>query len=207
MRSHVQYPLIGMFFILLGVACKSTDKAAPQAPPAAPEKPLTEEKYSAAFGLTLDTIMHAYHEMVGSFVMGDVAGVDAQAKIFMGKLDTLHFTDFQRDTVFQTAGQQLEGLKTEMAGLQGEKTLGGKRQELNMVSQDLYDLLRTIRYDRQKIYFTECTAAFGEDKPGDWISTSGDTTQSPNPYLGVHPSGSGGVVGNCAQIKDSLYSH
>jgi hypothetical protein len=64
-----------------------------------------------------------------------------------------------------------------------------------MVSQDLYDLLRTIRYDRKTLYFAECVTALGEDKPGDWISISADTTSMVNPYR---------AAPGCAQIKDSL---
>jgi len=120
-------------------------------------------------------------------------------------MDSLKFDDFKSDSlVYQTAIQQLGGTRTELSGLMGEKTLAGKRKELNMVSQDLYDFLRTIRYDSHKIYFTECPMAFGEDNPGDWVGTTSDSARILNPYLGNKHPQFGAEMVHCSQIKDSL---
>lgn len=179
--------------LLLVLACKSKDEQAPP-PPAA--QPVKTGKYSAALGKALDGIMATYDGLLSDFSKGDTAAIGSRGRIFLAGLDSLSFSDLKTDTiVYQTAVQQLSDTRTELRGLLGEVTLGARRQELNMVSQDLYDLLRTIRYDHKTLYFTECPTALGDDKPGDWISATGDTTQMVNPYVGVQ---------GCAQIKDSL---
>ncbi|TDX02224.1 DUF3347 domain-containing protein [Dinghuibacter silviterrae] len=183
--------------LLAALACNNKDKEA--TPPAPKPQPVKEGKYSAAFGQSLDGMMTSYEGLVTAFAKGDTGLIGQNGRVFMTTLDSLHFTDFAVDTlVFQTATSQLSDTRTELKGLLGEATLASRRQELNMVSQDLYDLLRTVRYDRKTLYLTECATALGDDNPGDWISPVGDTTRIMNPYLGA--------VG-CAQIKDSLPEH
>lgn len=180
--------------LLLVLGCKSKDKEATPPPPAA--QPVRQGKFSAAFGSALDGVMASYDGLVSNFSKGDTTAIGKEGRAFLAGLDSLSFKDFATDTiVYQTATQQLADTRTELSGLLGEVTLDGRRQSFNMVSQDLYDLLRTIRYDRKPLYFAECTTALGEDKPGDWISTSGDTTRMVNPYR---------AAPGCAQVKDSL---
>jgi hypothetical protein len=190
MRRLVPLVCIPLFVM----ACKNRDKEAAPATPA-PE-PVREGKYSAAFGQSLDGMMNSYEALVTAFSKGDTGLIGQQGRTLMASLDSLHFTDFASDTlVYQTATSQLSDTHTELKGLLGEVTLASRRQELNMVSQDLYDLLRTVRYDRKTLYLAECGTGLGEDRPGDWISAVGDTTRMVNPYVGTT---------GCAQVKDSL---
>jgi hypothetical protein len=200
-------PFAGLcvFSLLLFVSCNHSDQQTTQPAPAPPDQPLKEGKYSAAFGLSLDGALQAYYSMVNAFVNWDSSAADGQAKNFGTKMDSLKFDDFKSDSlVYQTAVQQLGSTRTELAGLIGEKTLAGKRKELNMVSQDLYDFLRTIRYNSHKVYFTECPMAFGEDNPGDWVGTTSDSARILNPYLGNKHPRFGAEMVHCSQIKDSL---
>jgi hypothetical protein len=197
---------LSLIGLLLCVSCNHSDRQAAQAPmPAPTDQPLKEGTYSASFGRSLDEALGAYYNMVNAFVNWDSAAADLQAKDLGVKMDSLKFDDFSRDTlVYQTAIQQLGSTRAELTGLLGEKTLSGKRKELNMVSQDLYDFLRTIRYHSHKIYFTECPMAFGEDNPGDWVGTTSDSARILNPYLGNKHPQFGAEMVHCSQIKDSL---
>jgi hypothetical protein len=206
MRAQTSRPYFVILLIscsFLG-ACSNHDQQAPKAPASGPDQPLATGKFSEAFGRMIDTVMMSYGAMIDRFVGNDSSGVNGTAQAVYDKLNILHLDDFKTDTlVYQTAVQQLSGTLVEIKGLLGEKTLFGKRQELNMVSQDLYDLLRIIRYDRRKVYFTECATALGEDQSGDWIAYSRDSGQATNPYLGTYHSG----MVHCAQVKDSLPTH
>jgi hypothetical protein len=197
MRRIAPYLLIG----LCTLACNHKDKEAPPPSPPAQDQPVQTGKYSAAFGLALDTLMQGYFQMIEGFAAGDTAGVDKAGTTLLTRVDTMSFADFQKDTiVFQTAVQQRGNLANEAKGLLGDRSLVEKRKDLNMVSQDLYDLLRTVRYDRSKIYFTQCPTALGDENPGYWVGQSADTTSTLNPYLGHSAL-------HCAQIMDSLPAH
>jgi hypothetical protein len=81
-----------------------------------------------------------------------------------------------------------DNTKNELQGILTESALQTKRQSLHHFSDQLYTLLNTIRYDLAKLYWMECSSAFGEDSPGNWISES---EQSTNPY----------GKANCATLK------
>ncbi len=53
-----------------------------------------------------------------------------------------------------------------------------KEVRLNILSDNLRDLLVTVKYDLAKVYWQECDEAFGEDKPGNWLSQLNRFTES-----------------------------
>ena len=46
----------------------------------------------------------------------------------------------------------------------------GQERIAESFSNELFTLLLTIHYDLSKLYWQECSSAFGEDTPGNWIS-------------------------------------
>jgi hypothetical protein len=77
--------------------------------------------------------------------------------------------------------------------LLGVKLLDEKRRSFQMISDQLYDLVRTVRYDRQVVYHTFCPMAFN-DEGAYWLSNSSDIK---NPYFGPK-------MLTCGEVKDSL---
>jgi hypothetical protein len=194
---RLQYLLIGS--VLLFSACNSADKqAAPPGP--TQDQPLKTASYSPAFGSALDGIILAYGEMINAIGKTDTARTNLKASVLLTQLSGLSFSDLQKDTLqYKTARQQQANTAGELNGLMGDQTIKEKYNDLNMVSQDLFDLLRTVGYAQaKKIFFTQCSTALGDDNPGYWIGLTSDSTQVQNPYQpGSH----------CAQIMDSLPAH
>jgi Cu(I)/Ag(I) efflux system membrane fusion protein len=62
-----------------------------------------------------------------------------------------------------------------------------------MISDNMYDLVRTVRYDRAAIYHQYCPMAFN-DAGGYWLSSSSDIK---NPYYGKK-------MLTCGEVKDTL---
>ena len=183
-----------ILILLVATACNSKDKEATPPPPT--PQPVPGAKYTTVTAQALDGVIHAYDGLLTAFAKGDTAAVGVSGRALSRAMDSLSFNDFKTDTlVYQTAMGKMSDTHTELKGLLGEVTLAGRRQELNMVSQDLYDLLRTIGYNGKILYFTECATALGDDRAGDWISPTSDSTTASNPYTG----GAG-----CAQVKDSI---
>jgi hypothetical protein len=65
----------------------------------------------------------------------------------------------------------------------------------------MYNLLRTVRYDRSKIYLQECPMAFGDDAAGLWLNNSDEVR---NPYLGLHHPKYKDAMVDCGGAKDTL---
>ncbi|HUQ96340.1 MAG TPA: hypothetical protein VM010_01660, partial [Chitinophagaceae bacterium] len=77
-----------------------------------------------------------------------------------------------------------------------------KRHAFHSFSQNLYDLLRTIKYDGATVYLQQCPMAFNETEEGLWLSK---TEKIRNPYLGLHhPKYKGGMI-SCGETKDVLH--
>jgi hypothetical protein len=69
------------------------------------------------------------------------------------------------------------------------------------LSEDLRLLFIVVKYDREKLYWQECPMAFGDDKPGNWLSK---TVAVRNPYLGnKHPEYHDKMLG-CGEPKDTI---
>jgi hypothetical protein len=89
----------------------------------------------------------------------------------------------------------------EAMGIAGENTIEGKRRSFYTLSENLYNLVRTVHYDQQVIYHDKCPMAFNDSEEAYWLS---NTKQIINPYLGrKHPHYAGGMVG-CGSVEDSI---
>ncbi len=111
---------------------------------------LKVSKHSKQFNESLEEVMSNYYKMAEEFAKADTLSINKYAL----KL-------------------------TEINGMQSDPSLQAKRESLNLFSNELFTLLLTIHYDLAKLYWQECSSAFGEDTGGNWISES---EQSKNPY-------------------------
>lgn len=154
--------------------------------------PLTVSKHSKAFNLSLEKVLSAYYQLTGDFVSADTSRIAKAAAGLKTSLDSLKIDELKVDTlIWQTALQPYENTKAELSAIIADPSLVEKKASLNILSNELFTLLSTVRYDVAKLYWQECNAAFGEDKPGNWIS---QTEQSVNPY----------GQKDCAEIKTTL---
>jgi hypothetical protein len=159
-------------------------------------------QHTEAFNRSLEPVMNAYYAMAEGFVNWDTVSVGKAAHDLKWALDSLKIHEIEKDTlIYESALGSWDNMKVELAGMMAEPTIEKKREEFNMVSQNLYDFLRTIRYDEAKVYFQECPMAFDEDRPGNWLSKTPDVR---NPYLGTkHPKYHDGML-TCGGPKDTI---
>jgi hypothetical protein len=170
--------------------------------PGPKQQPLAVSKHSDIFNISAQKMIGSYYSLTEGFVLWDTVSVNKYAQELKVNLDSLRLDQLQKDTViYQTASSVWANAKAEIDGLLKDGSLEEKRLALNSLTQYIYDLLRTIRYDQSKIYFQECPMAFGEEQPGNWLSK---TPAVRNPYLGTqHPKYKDGMVG-CGGPKDTL---
>lgn len=142
--------------------------------------PLSVSKHSEAFNLSVDNVLNAYYKMTDGFVNGDTSVINQSGNSLKITLDSFKVEELKQDSlIYETALQPLENIKSEIASIIADPSMVEKRGSLNIFSNELFTLLSTVRYDRVKLYWLECSAAFGDDKPGNWLSK---TEQSANPY-------------------------
>jgi Protein of unknown function (DUF3347) len=154
--------------------------------------PLAVSKHSEVFNQSLENVLNAYYTMADGFVKGDTSVINQSGNNLGIALDSFKVEELKQDSlIYETALQPLQNIKSETASIIADPSIAEKRGSLNILSNELFTLLSTVRYDLAKLYWQECVSAFGEDKPGNWLSK---TEQSANPY----------GQKDCAEIKTNI---
>ena len=137
-------------------------------------------KHSQQFNESIEDVMDKYYKLTNDFVKEDTVSINKTASQLKTALEDLKVDELKKDTViYETAAGIWDNTKTEITGMLSDPSLQSKRESLNLFSNEMFTLLLTIRYDLARLYWQECSSAFGEDTPGNWLSAS---EQSENPY-------------------------
>jgi hypothetical protein len=166
------------------------------------EQPLAVSKHTQVFNQSIDSFLSTYYGLTEAFVNWDSAAVTAMANNMNQALSSVKWTELQRDTViYETASGYTDIFKNDIAVLSGPADLTTKRHAFHGLTQNLYDMLRTIKYDESKLYLQQCPMAFNDTEEGLWLSRS---EKIRNPYLGLHhPKYKSGMI-SCGETKDTL---
>jgi hypothetical protein len=92
-------------------------------------------------------------------------------------------------------------LSNEARGLIGEENIDQKRRAFNMLTDEMYNLVRAVHYNGQIIYHIRCPMAFNDSEEGFWLANS---TRIINPYLGRKNPKYGAKMVGCGEITDSI---
>lgn len=189
--------LIGLFrYFFIGNGGIGSGHSAP------PPVSLPVSKHSEAFNNSVTTMLDAYFRMTEGFVNWDTTAINSSGNELKIALDSLQIVELKKDTViYQTVVEPYANIKTELSSILADPSIAEKRSSLNILSDNLRNLLVIVKYDRAKIYWNECPMAFGEDKPGNWLSK---TTDVRNPYMGIKDPQYGDKMLNCGGPKDTL---
>lgn len=172
----------------------------------AKQQPLAQSKNSEAFNKPFNAALKAYFNLHDALVNWDTAKATESAKLLQTSLAQVPYDSLKADSNLILTAKTFSGnIDADCIGIAGDTSIAEKRKSFYELSENLYTLVQTIKYDQQKIYHVVCPMAFGDDKEGKWI-TNVDTII--NPYLGLkHPKYHAGMI-NCGSIADTLdYTH
>jgi hypothetical protein len=179
------------------------EKKADEPPPVA----MQVSQHSESFNQYMTQMMNAYFEMTEAFVNWDTLAVNQKSTLLKSAIDSLKLEEMKKDTaIYPTVESQWGNLKAEISGLVADASLGEKREALNSLSQNLFDLLRIVKYDAAKVYYQECPMALNNyNASAFWLSTSGRLEDRRNPYLGLYDPEYGKGMLKCGSTKDSVH--
>jgi hypothetical protein len=165
------------------------------------DAPLAVGSKSSAFNRSFAGVLNRYYQLAGSFTEADTAKITAAAQTLRVSVDSIRFDQFTADSsVTLTAVSVAQSVQGEIDGLTGEKTMEQKKREFNLITEDLYSLIRVVRYDGAVIYHMRCTNAFADSSEAYWLSA---VPQIVNPYMGKNiPADKSTGTG---EISDSLH--
>jgi hypothetical protein len=156
-----------------------------------------------AFNESFDQLLSSYYNVKDGLVDYDTAKVNAAAAALAKQAESLPLAEISNDStgvIKETAKSYTNTITGSATGLAAEASLDQKKREFQLISDAMYNLVRTVRYDREKIYYQHCPMAFG-DEEAYWLSNSREIV---NPYLGKqHPKYKAGML-HCGDITDSI---
>lgn len=187
--------VIAGYFIFFNKSENSKDNSPKQ-------QPLAQSKNSEIFNAPFNNMLDAYYGLHDALVNWDTAQTTAKAALLQSLLGKVPFDSLKADSIIIKAAKSVaSNIDADCIGIAGDSSIEDKRRSFYELSENLYNLLRTVKYDQQVIYHVRCPMAFGDDKEGFWL-TNVDTII--NPYLGLrHPKYQAAMI-NCGNIEDSL---
>lgn len=177
-----------------------SDKKTVQQP--TPDLALRISKNTSAFNASFAGLMNDYFAIKDALVNWDTVKADQAAYVLAAKADSMPLGQLKADSdIVKTAQSLAVSISGEARGFSGETGYEGRRRSFNMLTDELYNLVRTVRYDGQTVYHIRCPMAFGDSAEGYWLSF---TPSIINPYFGnKHPVYKAKMIG-CGEITDSL---
>ena len=167
---------------------------------------LTVSKHSNSFNESMSSAMNSYYALTESFVNWDTTKVNTSLADLKISVDSIRIQEMQKDTaIYPTVQSQWEFIKSEITGMQADTGLYAKRESLNMLTQEMFDLLRIVKYDGAKVYYQECPMALNNyESSAFWLSANSETKNRRNPYLGLHDPKYGKAMLTCGTTRDSI---
>lgn len=169
---------------------------------AEPDQALKISRNTSGFNMAFSGLMSDYYALKDALVAWDTVKADEAAYALARKADSLPVDQIKGDSsIVLTAKSLVASVGSEAKGIVGEGSIEQKRRGFNMLTDELYNLVRTVRYDGEKIYHDRCPMAFNETDEGFWLTNSPKIV---NPYLGdKHPTYKSKMLG-CGEIVDSV---
>ena len=167
---------------------------------------LTVSKHSNSFNESMSKALDSYYTLTESFVNWDTTKVNTSLAELKISVDSLRIQEMQKDSaIYPTVQIQWESIKAEISGMQADTGLYEKRESLNMLSQQMFDLLRIVKYDAAKVFYQECPMALNNhESSAFWLSANSETKNRRNPYLGLHDPKYGKAMLTCGTTRDSI---
>ena len=167
---------------------------------------LTVSKHSNSFNESMSKTMDSYYALTESFVNWDTVKINTSLADFRTSVDSLRIQEMEKDSaIYPTVQSQWESIKAEISGMEADTSLYERREDLNMLSQQLFDLLRIVKYDAAKVFYQECPMALNNyESSAFWLSANSETKSRRNPYLGLHDQKYGKAMLTCGTTRDSI---
>jgi hypothetical protein len=166
------------------------------------QQPLAQSKNSDEFNKPFNDMLNGYFDLKNALVEWDTSKTSNAANMLVELAEKVPYDKLNADaTIVATAKSFSDNVVAESKGIAGETTIEGKRRSFYTLSENFYNLLRTVRYDQQVIYHDLCPMAFNESEEAYWLP---NTREIVNPYLGKkHPRYASGMI-TCGSIADSI---
>lgn len=166
------------------------------------QEALSISKNPVVFNTAFNELLTQYYSLKTALVEWDTAATSKAAAAVGAAAAKVPFNELKADsTIVLTARSFAESIAAESEAIAGEGNIEGKRRSFYTLSENLYNLARTVKYDQKILYHQHCPMAFNDEEEAFWLS---DRAEIENPYLGKkHPKYKSGML-ECGDVQDSI---
>ncbi len=186
--------ILAFSLILFLAACGGNDEKAAVAE--APQAPLGQSANSDTFNLVFGKMLDSYFQLKDQFIKENDTLITKGTEQLIADMNAAAgvMSELKADSsIVATAKTYTTGISNELTAVKQEKDIEERRKSFQVLSEQLYDLIRTVKYDRAVVYHQYCPMAFN-DAGAFWLSNSSDIR---NPYLPKK-------MLICGEVKDSI---
>ncbi len=190
-RCSAAVPLLLAVTLFL-TSCKNNQEETADEKPV----PLAVSQLSGPFTESFSKILNSYFELKDALVSEDTVKANASAATLWLNAEDLNVSEIAGDTtnmIAETARLFAMNIGGSARSLAEKNNIDQKRREFYNISDALWSLTRTVRYDGGKIYYQFCPMAF-DNAGAYWLSR---TREIRNPYFGDK-------MLKCGEVTDSL---
>jgi len=200
-----KFILLAIIFLAAGFLAWKLLSDKPVRPSEPADKPLAITSTTGAFNDSFALVLNSYYAVRDALVDWDTLKADQAAYALSARADSLPVQLIKADSgIILTARSLAASLSGDAKGFAGETGIEARRHSFDLMTEELYNLLRTVRYDQGEIYHIKCPMAFSDTIPAYWLS---NTSAVVNPYMGnKHPTYKAKML-HCGELVDSFPTH
>lgn len=170
----------------------SSDKQAGEE--AKKDAPLAKSANSEGLNGQFGSLLENYYHLKDALVLSNDQIAVTSANLLAESATKLDLKEVKADSsVILTLKDNVQTIADEAKNVAAAKDIEAKRQSFSTISNNMYDLIRAVKYDKSVVYQQHCPMAFN-DQGADWLS---NTTDIKNPYFGKK-------MLTCGEVRDSL---
>jgi hypothetical protein len=180
-----------LFIAYLLVACSNNDKPTEEPKPQAP---LQQDKNSMGFTKSASLVLQNYYALTHAFTKEDTSQILTASTALKISADSLKINELKADeNIVSVAKQYAANIADECKAMNLESNIDNKRKALQMITNDIFDLIRAVKYDNEKVYLLFCDKAFN-NQGAEWLHNNSTIN---NPYIPKQNI-------TCGEVKDSI---
>lgn len=159
---------------------------------------------SDAFNQSFEKLLTSYYALKDAMVEDDTTAANASSRDIVIHANSLQTDEIKTDpsgASFETVKNYTGTISSAAKGFLKKNNIQEKKKDFQVISDAMYGLAGTVKYDRQIIYHQRCPMAFNDDTEAFWLSNN---SKIANPYLGKrHPKYKAAML-ECGEVTDSL---
>ncbi len=173
-----------------------------QAPTAVNDQPLAVSRENQPVHDAFTGLLDDYDSLHGALVNWDTAAANKAAAKLAASSKAFPFDQMQSDSSLLPTVRSFVGqVEQEANNIVKTNNIETKRRAFAVLSNNIYDLARTIQYGGSPLYKVTCPMAFNGNEQADWVSRKNEVL---NPFLGTsHPKYKKGML-HCGEVSDSM---